>query len=494
MKKRIYQIEFFLKYPHEVQSDWFRKLIFNAQNTEWGKRYGYHSINSYEDFKGRVPLQDYESLKPFILDIKQGKHNVLWPGEVKWFAKSSGTSNDKSKFIPITQESLEECHFKGGKDLLALYFNSNPESKLFGGKTLSLGGSHKINSFSNDSYYGDLSSILMQNLPFWIQMFQTPDISVSLMDEWESKIQKMAEITKDANVTCLAGVPSWTMVLLKRVLELTGKKTIHDVWPELELFVHGGVSFTPYRSQFEQLIQNPKMNYLETYNASEGFFGIQDQNINEGMLLMLDYGIFYEFIPMSAYVQGDLNAISLDQVELNVNYAVVITSNGGLWRYLIGDTVMFTSVNPYRIKVSGRTTGFINAFGEELMISNAEKALNIACSETGASIRDYTAAPVYMSNRSEGAHEWLIEFSHSPDNLDQFVSLLDEALKKLNSDYEAKRYNNMALSKPMLRAVPEKTFYNWLKSKNKLGGQHKVPRLNNDRRIIDEILQQIETV
>ncbi|MEP7167890.1 MAG: GH3 auxin-responsive promoter family protein [Bacteroidota bacterium] len=488
MKKRIHQIELFIKYPNEVQEEWLRKLIASARYTEWGQKYDYASIRNYREFKERVPLQDYESLKPFINRIKQGEQNILWTSEIKWFAKSSGTTNDKSKFIPVSEEALEECHFKGGKDLLSLYCNNHPETKLFNGKILSLGGSHKINSFSNDSFYGDLSAILIQNLPFWIELFRTPGMAIALMDEWEEKIERMASITMMEDVTNISGVPSWTLVLLRKILAISGKNNLLEVWPNLELFIHGAVNFTPYREQFQKLIPKNDMHYYETYNASEGFFGIQDQNNSDEMLLMLDYGIFYEFIPTDELTSEHPKTISLNEVELNKNYAMVITTNAGLWRYVIGDTVHFTSLKPHRIQITGRTTNFINAFGEELVIDNAEKAIAEACRLTASSVKDYTASPVYFSESENGAHEWLIEFLKCPEDLNDFAANLDIALKHLNSDYEAKRYHDMALRMPVIRKLEQDTFYKWLKSKNKLGGQHKVPRLANHRRYAEEIL------
>jgi len=488
MKQRIHQIELFIKYPLEVQEEWFRKLIQAGRFSEWGNKYDYQSIKTIEDYQSRIPVQDYESIKPYINRLRQGEQKLLWNSDVKWFAKSSGTTSDKSKFIPVTNEALEECHFKGGKDLLSIYCNNHPETMLFNGKILSLGGSHQINSFSNDSFYGDLSAILIQNLPFWIQLLRTPEISIALMDEWEEKIEMMARITMKEDVTNISGVPSWTLVLLHRILDLSGKKNIIEVWPNLELFIHGAVNFNPYREQFKKLIPKEEMKYYETYNASEGFFGIQDHHDSEEMLLMLDYGIFYEFIPMSEINSENPRTLTLENVKINENYAIVITTNAGLWRYRIGDTIKFTSLHPFRIKITGRTAHFINAFGEELIVDNAERAISAACLRTNAVIRDYTAAPVYISGKTGGAHEWLIEFEKSPDNLEEFASVLDDELKQLNSDYEAKRYKDMALRPPIVRSMPQSTFYNWLKLKNKLGGQHKVPRLSNDRTIVEEIM------
>jgi len=491
MKKRIHQIELFMKYPHEVQAEWLQKLLFSAKTTEWGKKYGYENIYNWECFKDRVPVQTYESISPYIERIRRGEQNVLWNSDIKFFAKSSGTTSDKSKFIPVSQEALEECHFKGGKDMLSIYCNNYPETQIFSGKSLGLGGSEQVCDINTNAFHGDVSAIIMQNLPFWAEFIRVPNISIALMKEWEKKIDEIAKNTVDQNITSIAGVPSWTLVLLRYVLETTGKQHIHEVWPNLELYVHGGVSFEPYREQFEHILPSSGMNYLETYNASEGFFGIQDRKGADDMLLMLDYGIFYEFIP---YKQSGLDydqVGSLQDVEMGKQYAVVITTNAGLWRYMIGDTVEFTSVNPYRIKITGRTKSFINAFGEELIVENAEKALVQACKCTRSRVKEYTAAPVYFNEREGGAHQWLIEFEVPPVNLEDFGLSLDEALKAINSDYEAKRYGDMTLRKPLITIAPDNTFHEWLKQKGKLGGQHKVPRLSNDRKLMEELLGMI---
>lgn len=493
MKKRMHQIELFMKYPHNVQDEWFKKLILAGRQTEWGKQYHYNSINSYADFVAQVPITDYEILKPYIERLRQGEQNLLWNSEIKWFAKSSGTTSDKSKFIPISQEALDECHFKGGKDLLSLYCNEFPDTQVFTGRLLGMGGTHNSDNSEIGTFVGDVSAIIMENLPAWVELIRTPDISIALMDEWEKKIEKIAKVTSGENVTNITGVPSWTLVLLKRILQITGKKNIREVWPNLELFVHGGVSFVPYKSQFEKLIDGP-MNYMETYNASEGFFGIQDSQNSDDMLLMLDYGIFYEFIPLNDVGESSQKAIPLYEVTTDVNYAMVITTNAGLWRYQIGDTVVFTSTDPYRIKITGRTRNFINAFGEELIIDNAIKALQTACDKTGAMINEFTAAPVYFSDNSSGAHEWLIEFDKQPDHIAYFIEVLDNALKSLNSDYEAKRYQNMVLSEPLVRILPTGTFYEWLKKQNRLGGQYKVPRLSNNRKYVDQIMEIVEAL
>ncbi|MBS1763852.1 MAG: GH3 auxin-responsive promoter family protein [Bacteroidetes bacterium] len=487
IKKRMHQIELFMKYPSEVQEEWLRKLILTAQHTQWGEHFGYNSIENARTFKERVPVVSYEQLQPQIERIMRGEQNILWPTEIKWFAKSSGTTGSKSKFIPVSMESLEECHFKGGKDLLSIYLNNNPDAQLFDGKLLSLGGSHSVSAFNSESYYGDISAILIQNLPFWVKIMRTPDISIALMDKWDDKIEKMAQETIKENVTNLSGVPSWTLVLLHKVLELSGKSSIAEVWPNLELFVHGAVNFTPYKEQFHKIIGKP-IQYLETYNASEGFFGIQDRNNSDDMLLMLDYGVYYEFVPQSEWDREHPVTLSLDQVKTGEQYAVIITTNAGLWRYKIGDTIQFTSTDPYRIKITGRTAQYINAFGEELMVDNAERAIAEAGKRTGALVREFTAAPVYFNSTKTGAHEWLVEFSNDPTSMDDFAVALDEELKKLNSDYEAKRFKDMTLNKPIVRKLPLNTFYRWMELRKKLGGQHKVPRLANNRDFIEEIL------
>ena len=489
MKKRMHQIELFIKYPYDVQDEWFQTLISSAEDTEWGKKYGYESIITQEQFKARVPIQTYDTLKPYIEKMLKGEHNILWPSEIKWFAKSSGTTNDRSKFIPVSEESMEECHFKGGKDLLSLYCNNRPDTKIFTGKCLVLGGSHQINQLNADSSFGDLSAVLIKNLPFWAEFYRTPELSITLMDNFEEKIEKMARATIDVNVTNISGVPTWNIVLAKRILEITGKDNLLEVWPNLEFYFHGAVNFKPYREQFKKLIPSDSMYYLETYNASEGFFGIQDQPNSEEMLLMLDYGIYYEFLPMEDINKENPKTLGLDEVQLNKNYALIISTNAGLWRYMIGDTIKFTSLTPHRIQITGRTKHFINAFGEELIIDNAEKGLLKACAETGAIIRDYTACPIYFEGNNAGGHEWIIEFENKPDNLERFTDVMDQTLREINSDYDAKRYKDMALARPKLHLAPDGTFYEWMKSRGKLGGQHKVPRLANDRAYVDEILK-----
>lgn len=489
MKKRIHQIELFMKYPHEVQEEWLQNLIQTARNTEWGKHYGYADIQNAEQFKNRVPIQNYDTLKPYIERMLAGEQSVLWPSEIKWFAKSSGTTNDRSKFIPVSEESLEECHYKGGKDLLSIYCNNRPETKIFTGKCLVLGGSSQVSQLNADASYGDLSAVLIKNLPIWAEFYRTPDQSITLLENFEEKIEKMAQATLDVNVTNISGVPTWNVVLAKRILELSGKSNLLEVWPNLELYFHGAVNFTPYREQFKQLIPSDQMYYLETYNASEGFFGIQDLPNSEELLLMLDYGIYYEFLPMENLHDAEPKTLSLHEVELGKNYALIISTNAGLWRYQIGDTITFTSLSPYRIQITGRTKHFINAFGEELIIDNAEKALAKACADTQSTIRDYTACPIYFKQNEAGAHEWIIEFEEAPKDLQRFTEILDQNLRALNSDYDAKRYKNLALGFPKMHVAPNGTFYNWMKTRGKLGGQHKVPRLANERKYVEEILE-----
>lgn len=493
MKKRIHDIELFIKYPHDVQQELFKKLLSEAKNTEFGKKYEFKSITNYQQYKERVPVHAYETLFPYIERLMRGEQNILWPSEITWFAKSSGTTNARSKFIPVSPEALEDCHFKGGKDLISIYVNNYPETKMFTGKGLTIGGSHQINEYdpNANSYYGDVSAVIMQNLPLWAQLIRTPKLDVALMDKWEEKIEKMAAITSEENVTNLVGVPTWTILLIQRVLELKGKDNILEIWPNLEVFFHGAVAFTPYRELFKKLIPKADMNYCETYNASEGFFGIQDQKDSNELLLMLDYGIFYEFIPFDQINNSDPQTISLDEVEVGKNYAMLITTNSGLWRYNIGDTVKFTSTSPYRIKISGRTKHFINAFGEEVIIENAESAITDACAKTGAIIDNFTAAPIYFDEGNKGGHEWIIEFKKQPDNLERFTQFLDEKLREINSDYDAKRYKDMALLPPVVHSAQEGTFYAWMKKRGKLGGQNKVPRLSNNREHIDDILKMM---
>ncbi|WP_299837797.1 GH3 auxin-responsive promoter family protein [uncultured Tenacibaculum sp.] len=486
LKKRKHQMELFIKYPVDVQQELLYHLVALAKNTEFGKEHKFSKIKNYDDFVNAVPIQRYETIEPLIERCRKGEQNVFWPTKIKWFAKSSGTTNAKSKFIPVSNEALEECHFNAGKDMLGLYINNNEDTQLFTGKGLRLGGSSAIYE-DNDTYFGDLSAIIIENMPFWADYSSAPKQEVALMSEWETKMEAIIDETIEENITSLAGVPSWMLVLLNKVLEKTGKDNILEVWPNLEVYFHGGVNFNPYREQFKKLIPKDSFRYYETYNASEGFFAIQDRNNSHELLLMLDYGIFYEFIPMDQYKGENSTAIPLSEVKKEVNYAVVITTNGGLWRYLIGDTIKFTSTSPYRIKITGRTKHHINVFGEELIIENAEEALKSACEKTQSVIKEYTVAPIFMNGDKNGGHEWIIEFEKEPNDLSFFTEILDNALKNCNSDYEAKRYNNMTLSMPKVHQARTGLFYDWLKLKGKLGGQHKVPRLSNQRDFIEEL-------
>ncbi|WP_428741232.1 GH3 auxin-responsive promoter family protein [Tenacibaculum sp.] len=488
LKKRKHQVELFLKYPIDVQNELLLKLVNAAKNTEFGKQQNFSSIKSYADFVNNVPIQRYESIEPLIERCRKGEQNLFWPTPIRWFAKSSGTTNAKSKFIPVSDEAIEGCHMKAGKDMLCLYINNNEDAKLFTGKGLRLGGSSAVYE-DNNSYFGDLSAIIIENMPFWADFSSAPRQETALMSEWETKMEAIINETIHENITSLVGVPSWMLVLLNKVLEKTGKDNILEVWPNLEVYFHGGINFNPYREQYKKLIPKADFKYYETYNASEGFFAIQDRNNSDEMLLMLDYGIFYEFIPMDQYDGENSKVIPLSEVKKGVNYAMVITSNGGLWRYLIGDTVKFTSTKPYRIKITGRTKHYINAFGEELIIENAEEALKAASDKTNSEVKEYTVGPIFMEGKENGAHEWIIEFEKPPQNLAFFTEMLDNALKNCNSDYEAKRYNNMTLAMPKIHQARKGLFYDWMKAKGKLGGQHKVPRLSNERSFIEELLK-----
>ena len=487
-RMRLWRIEGWKNNPADAQREVLQDLVTSAQYTEFGRKYQFHELFNIRDFKQAVPIHEYDDLKPYIERIMKGEQNILWNTPIFWFAKSSGTTSEKSKFIPVSDESLQDCHFKAAKDVLTMYYQSNPESALLTGKALVIGGSHNINPMNNEAQFGDLSAVLLQNSPFWGHWLRTPDLSIALMDEWESKIEKLAETTIKENVTSISGVPTWTLVLFKRILEITGKSCMADVWPSLELYMHGGVSFTPYKEQFKKLL-GKDIHYLEMYNASEGFFAAQENPADDGMLLFTDHGIFMEFMPVSEYGKKHPNTIGLQDVELHKNYALVISTNGGLWRYLIGDTIQFTSLYPFRIKVSGRLKHYMNAFGEEVIVDNTDKAIAIASAKTGMVVNDYTAAPVYFSDNNNGAHEWLIEFEQEPSNLEQFTIELDAALKSINSDYEAKRHKNIALGMPLVHALKKGSFINWLQTRGKLGGQHKVPRLSNERKYVDELLK-----
>ena len=488
---RCKKMEEWMDNPDAVQREILQDLVAHAQHTVFGSRYNFNHLFSIKKFKATIPIQEYNDFMPYIQALMNGEQYQLWDAPVNWFAKSSGTSGAKSKFIPVTEESLEDNHYQGAKDVLSMYYNFNPESDLLTGKGLIIGGSHQVNKINEESYFGDLSAVLMQNAPFWGQWIRTPELSIALIDEWENKIEALAQSTMNENVTSISGVPTWTMVLLKRILELSGKQTIKEVWPNLELYMHGGVSFVPYKDHFNNLFGG-KVHFMEMYNASEGFFAAQENPHTDGMLLFLNHGIFYEFMPVEEFGKEDPETIGLKEVELNKNYAPVISTNGGLWRYLLGDTIQFTSLEPFRIKVSGRLKHFMNAFGEEVIVDNADTALAQACKKTNAAIADYTAAPVYFSEVSNGAHEWLIEFDKAPESLELFTYELDSALKNINSDYEAKRHKSIALRMPIVHAVEKNTFKQWLKAKGKLGGQHKVPRLSNNRDLLEDILSHLQ--
>jgi len=481
-------MELFLKYPHEVQEELLFNLIKSAETTQIGKKYDFSSVKNYTAFSERVPIASYEELEPLIELTRKGEQNVFWPSTIKWFAKSSGTTNAKSKFIPVSAEALENCHYKASKDLLCLFLNNNEDSQLFTGKSLRLGGSKQLYE-DNNTFFGDLSAILIDNMPIWAEFSSTPSSKISLMGDWETKLPAIINETVNENVTSLAGVPSWMLVLLQKALETTGKSNLLEVWPNAEVYFHGGVSFEPYKEQYKKLFPKDSFKYYEIYNASEGFFAIQDQNGSDELLLMLDYGIFYEFIPMDTFGTLNQRVIRLNQVELHKNYALVITTNSGLWRYLIGDTIRFTSLNPYRIKVTGRTKHHINVFGEELMVENTDTALAKTCKTFNCEVVDYTVAPIFMKEKEKGAHEWIIEFKNPPEDIAKFTQALDENIQALNSDYEAKRYNNMTLNPLVLNVARENLFYDWLKQQDKLGGQHKVPRLSNERTYLERLLQ-----
>jgi hypothetical protein len=486
-RNRFWRIQNWSNHPVAAQRQVLQDLVSAGQYTEFGKKYHFEKLFTLSEFKKKIPIQEYDDVKNCISRMMQGEENILWNTPVKWFAKSSGTTSDKSKFIPISDESLTDNHFKAAKDVLTHYYSNFPGSDLLTGKSLVIGGSHQLSHINEDIQFGDLSAVLMQNSPFWGQWIRTPELSIALLDEWENKIEQLAQTTANENVTSLAGVPTWTLILLKRILAIKDKQTIKEVWPNLELYVNGGVSFVPYKEQFDKII-GKKINYLEIYNASEGFIAGQINPDDDGMLLFTEHGIFYEFMPVEEYRKEKPRTVGLNQVVTGKNYALIISTTGGLWRYLIGDTITFTSINPYKIKVSGRLKHYMNAFGEEVIIDNSDKAIAVACEKTNALVSDYTAAPVYFSENSNGAHEWLIEFEKAPENITAFTYELDNALKEINSDYEAKRHRDIALRLPIIHVLPKGSFNEWLKSKGKLGGQHKVPRLSNERTILEEVL------
>lgn len=485
--KRLTQIELFKSSPIEIQRQTLFELLKMAKDTEYGQTYRFETILTPEQYRERLPVIQYEEIREYITQTMDGKPNILWPEEIKWMAKSSGTTDAQSKYIPISPTSLEECHFRGGKDVISVFNRNFPENQVFAGKTLALGGSSDVVKTNSNCRYGDLSAILISNTPFWVNRMKTPNSSVMLMSEWEEKIEKICETTLKEDVRCLAGVPSWFLTLINRILEKTGKSNLHEVWPNLELFIHGGISFTPYKEQYKRLLPDPKMKYMETYNASEGFFGLQDDPDDPAMLLMLDYGVYYEFMPMSEFGKAKPDTLLLEEVTTGVNYAMIISTNGGLWRYMIGDTIMFTSTSPYKFKITGRTKLYINAFGEELIIDNATEALRKTCEQTGSELFEFTAAPIFMEGGQKGAHEWVIEFKIPPANPEIFADILDMELQKLNSDYEAKR--KLSLERLKLHIARPELFNDWLKEKGKLGGQNKIPRLWNDRTHIERLLE-----
>ena len=477
----------------ELQAGVLKYLLANGKNTAYGRQHGMGGMNGYEDFAAGVPLNTYEELKAGIDRMRHGEANVLWPGVVKWYAKSSGTTNDKSKFIPVSHDGLKNLHYKGGTDAVALYLRNNPNSRMFDGKGLILGGSHSPNYNLRNSIVGDLSAILIENINPLANLVRVPKKQTALLSDFEVKRDRIAHETVHKNITNLSGVPSWMLSVLTRVMELSGKQHLQEVWPNIEVFFHGGVAFTPYRKQYEQLITTPHMHYMETYNASEGFFGLQSDPTDPSMLLMLDYGVFYEFIPMDEFDNPHPTVVPLTGVQVGVNYAMVITTSCGLWRYIIGDTVKFTSTNPYKFVITGRTKSFINAFGEELIVDNAEQGLAYACQKTGAEVLEYSAAPVFMDGNAKCRHQWLIEFSRQPDNLQAFAQALDSKLQQLNSDYEAKRYKDITLQHLEVIQARAGLFNDWLKSRGKLGGQHKVPRLSNSRTTMEQLLRFADT-
>lgn len=479
------------RYGHEaeaLQRGVMKRLVQKAEHTEWGKSHGFAKVKTYEDFAASSGVNTYEELKGYIDRMRQGEKDVLWPGTVRWYAKSSGTTNDKSKFIPVSPDGLKDTHYAGGRDVVVWYLGNNPQSRIFDGKALILGGSHAPNYNLKDSLVGDLSAILIENINPLVNMVRVPRKETALLSDFETKRDRIAREAMGRNVTNLSGVPSWMLSVMNRVLEITGKDNLLEVWPNLEVFFHGGVAFTPYREQYRRLIPSEAMHYMETYNASEGFFGIQDDPSDTSMSLMLDYGVFYEFIPMDEIESPNPTVLPLWGVETGRNYAMLISTSSGLWRYMIGDTVRFTSTNPYKFVITGRTKFFINAFGEELIVDNAERGLAVACAKTGAEVLEYTAAPVFMDNEGRCHHQWLIEFNRSPRDIDDFARILDNALQGINSDYEAKRHKDITLQRLELIEARKGLFNDWLASKGKLGGQHKVPRLSNSRQYIEEMI------
>lgn len=486
-KRRVQQIDFFRLNASSVQMNVAKRLMMHLSQTQYGRQYKISGDDSYEVFRKKIPVTEYDGVRCHIDQMRIGKRNILWDEEVRWFAKSSGTTADVSKYIPTSNASLQNTQYRGSKDVVALYLTNNPSSNIFSGKTLTLGGSHKLDSLNDKIHVGDLSAIMIQNTPKYLLNFRVPSKEVALISNFENKLEAICRQCAKQNVTAFAGVPSWNMLMLKAILKYTGKKDITQVWPNMELFMHGGISFVPYREEYKKIIPSDKMHYIETYNASEGFFAIQDDLSKDDMLLMLDYDVFYEFLDMKD-INDHSKAIPLEDVECGVNYALIISTSGGLWRYMIGDTVVFTSKNPYKIKITGRTKHYINAFGEEVIADNAEQALKTACHATSSIVSEYTVAPIFMNIEHQGAHQWVIEFNKKPEDITLFTKILDEALQEVNSDYKAKREEGSTLSLPQVVVAGQGTFYDWMNSRGKLGGQNKIPRLANDRRYVEELL------
>lgn len=487
LKPRWERISYATENAIKVQEDTLLYLTNKAKDTEWGRKHSFHKIHSKKDFIVRNEIQDYETLKPYIQRNFDGEQNILWPQTIKWFSKSSGTTSDRSKFIPVSPDSLKYTHYRSGKDITAMYYLHHKNTQIFGGKCLMLTGSVAPNPGWFKAQHGDISGVLVKVMPQWINFLRTPNKNIALLPHWEEKIEKLVEITPNVDVRYIGGVPSWMLILLNKILEVKGKSDIREIWPNLQLFIHGAVSFKPYKEPFKKIIPHNDMYYYETYNASEGFFAMQDRDEPGELRLMMDYGIYYEFMPMSEWNSTNPKTLNLQEVELDTNYALVITTNGGLWRYVIGDTIKFTSIKPYRIQVTGRTKHYINTFGEELIIDNTDNAIDYACKMTGAQLKEYTAAPIYLDEKEAGGHEWFIEFDKKPNNIEVFSKILDTKLRELNSDYDAKRKGDMALRAPKIEVVQNGTFYEWMKSKGKLGAQQKIPRLQNDRHLLEEI-------
>lgn len=489
LKRRIKNIQEFIHEPMKTQKEQWWHLVNTAQFTKYGIEHGFKDIKTITDFKNQVPIVNYECFLPYINRILKGEENVAWPFPIEWFAKSSGTTSEVSKFIPVSYEAINECHYKAGKDVLALYCHNNPNAQIFAGKGLIMGGSHQVSDYNNNAKYGDLSAVLLQNMPVVAKFVNAPKLAISLLDDWEEKLVQMVEATVPKNITNISGVPTWTLVLLNKILKETGAESIYEIWPNFELYIHGGVSFKPYKQQFKNIFTQEQTKFYQTYNASEGFFGIQQSNSATDMMLLLDHGIFYEFIPMNELDNDHPKTLTIDEVELNTNYAIVVSTNAGLWRYKVGDTIKFTNLSPFSIEVTGRTKQFINAFGEEVMVANTDSAIVKACAQCTAEVAEYTVAPIYMEGGGKGGHEWLIEFEVMPSCIKEFTKNLDEALQQVNSDYGAKRQKNIALQQPLIRVLQKGAFFKWMKHRGKLGGQNKVPRLSNNRNYVDSILK-----